>query len=77
MFESLVYGEGEDETLVFSLIVVFVVVSDLAAGDSFTIVVSFSTLVSPGGVATVVSFCSHAARSATPANAQMSFFIMS
>lgn len=41
---------------------------------SFTTVV-FS-LVSPGGLFTVVSFCSHAARSAAPAKMQMNVFIV-
>jgi len=56
-----------------TLMFVFVSVLVEGAGDSFTIVVllSFS---SAGGV-TVVSFCSQAARSATPLRIQMHFFI--
>ena len=42
---------------------------------SFTTVVLFSVFFSPGGLVTVVSFCSHAASNARPASKQMYFFI--
>ena len=51
----------------------FVVVA--AAGDSFMIVVLVSFF-SAGGLVTVVSFCSQAVNSATPASRQMYFFIL-
>ena len=44
------------------------------AGDSFTIVVLVSFF-SAGGLFTVVSFCSHAAKSAAPIKRQMYFFM--
>jgi hypothetical protein len=47
-------------------------------GDDLSItVVLLSLFFSPGGVATVVSFCSHAARKATLNNRQMYFIISS
>jgi hypothetical protein len=46
-----------------------------AAGDSFITVVLVSFF-SAGGLVTVVSFCSQAANSATPASRQMYFFIL-
>src|SRR5712691_8380780 len=68
------YGEGDVVTLmsVFDSVLVSV------AGEGFTIVVLlsfFSVFFSPGGLTTVVSFCSHAARSAALARMQMYFFI--
>ena len=68
------YGEGEAD--VVALIVVFVSVLVDGAGDSFTTVVLFSVLFSPGGFVTVVSFFSHAASNATLARMQMYFFII-
>ena len=56
------------------LIVVFVSVLLDGAGDSFTTVV-FVSFFSPGGLMTVVSFCSQAASKAAPASRQMYFFI--
>ena len=56
------------------LIVVFVSVFVDGAGDSFTTVVLVSFF-SPGGLVTVVSFCSQAASKAAPASRQMYFFI--
>ena len=44
------------------------------AGDGFTTVVLLSFF-SDGGLVTVVSFCSHAARSAAPIKRQMYFFM--
>ncbi len=46
-----------------------------AAGDSFITVVLLSFF-SAGGLVTVVSFCSQATNSATPASRQMYFFIL-
>lgn len=43
---------------------------------SFTTVVLLSFFSPPGGVATVVSFCSQAVSNAAPANMQMNVFIM-
>jgi hypothetical protein len=57
-----------------TLMFVFVSVLVEGAGDSFTIVVLVSFF-SAGGVVTVVSFCSQAARSAPPISMQMYFFI--
>ena len=57
-------------TLISVLLSVFVEV----AGDGFTIVVLLSFF-SPGGVATVVSFCSQAAKSAAPIKRQMYLFM--
>jgi hypothetical protein len=80
------YGFGEDVVVVVDsvfepplgeepvLIVVFDSVLVVAAGDSFTTVVLFSVLFSPGGL-TVVSFCSHAASKAAPARIQIYFLI--
>lgn len=45
-------------------------------GDSFTTVVLFSVLVSPGGLTVVLSFFSQAASKATPARRQIYFFIV-
>jgi hypothetical protein len=54
-----------------------VLVSVLVAGDGFTIVVlvSFFSVFSEGGLVTVVSFCSHAAKSAAPSKRQIYLFI--
>ena len=60
----------------FVLIVVLVSVLVSGAGDSFTTVV-FVFFFSPGGLVTVVSFCSQAASKAAPASRQMYFFIKS
>ena len=57
------------------LTLISVLVSVLVAGDGFTIVVLVSFF-SAGGFVTVVSFCSHAAKSATPIKRQMYFLIM-
>ena len=51
-----------------------VLVSVLVAGDGFTIVVLLSFF-SAGGLVTVVSFCSHAVRSAAPIKRQMYLFM--
>ena len=59
------------------MVVLLSVFVDGAAGDSFTTVVLFSVLVSPGGLTVVLSFFSHAASKATPARRQMYFFIVS
>ena len=64
------YGEGE----VLTLISVFVSVLLSGAGDSLITVVLLSFF-SPGGFATVVSFCSHAASNASPAKRHRYFFI--
>ena len=45
------------------------------AGDGFTIVVLLSFFSPPGGVATVVSFCSHAVNKAAPIKRQIYFFM--
>src|SRR4051812_12705942 len=71
--DLLNYGEGDDVTVVFSLMVVLVLVSGLSG---FTTVVLFSVLFSAGGLVTVVSFCSQAVSRAMPAKAQMYFFIV-
>lgn len=71
-------GVAVTVAVVSVLVVVLVVVSVEVAGDGFTIVVLFSVF-SAGeavGFATVVSFCSQAARSAAPARMQMYFFII-
>jgi len=72
------YGVGDVVTLilVFDCVLVSVSVSVLVSGDgdSFTIVVLLSFF-SAGGFVTVVSFCSHAANSASPVSRQMYFFI--
>ena len=57
-------------TLISVLLSVFVEV----AGDGFTIVVLLSFF-SDGGLVTVVSFCSQAAKSAAPIKRQMYLFI--
>ena len=57
-------------TLMSVLVSVFVEV----AGDGFTIVV-LDSFFSAGGFVTVVSFCSHAARSAAPMKRQMYLFM--
>jgi hypothetical protein len=57
------------------LTVVFDSVLLEAAGDSFTIVVLLSFLLSPGGLVTVVSLCSQAASNAAPAKIQIYFFM--
>lgn len=67
------YGDGAGEVVV--LIVVLVSVLVAGAGDSFTIVVLFSVLFSAGGLVTLVSFFSHAAKSTATARRQMYFFI--
>jgi len=51
-----------------------VFVSVLVAGDGFTMVVLLSFF-SLGGLVTVVSFCSQAARSAAPIKRQMYLFM--
>jgi hypothetical protein len=45
-------------------------------GDFSTIVVLFSVFFSAGGLVTVVSFCSHAARKATLIRMQMYFMVL-
>ncbi len=67
------YGEGEAFVV---LTFVFVSVLVEAAGDSFTTVVLFSVLFSPGGLVTVVSLCSQAASNAAPVRMQRYFFIV-
>ena len=59
--------------LIVVLLSVFV---DGAAGDSFTTVVLFSVLESPGGLTVVLSFFSQAASKAIPASRQIYFFIV-
>ena len=68
------YGVGDIVTLI--LVFDCVLVSVLVSGDglSFTIVVLLSFF-SAGGFVTVVSFCSHAANTASPVSRQMYFFI--
>lgn len=61
----------------FEFTVVLLSVLLEAAGDSFTTVVLFSVLFSPGGLTVVFSLFSHAANKATPANRMMYFFIKS
>ena len=56
------------------MISVFVSVLFVVAGDGFTIVVLLSFF-SAGGLVTVVSFCSQAAKSAAPTKRQMYFFM--
>ena len=68
----LVSLEGEELVLIVVLDSVLLEV----AGDGFTTVVLLSFFSPPGGLVTVVSFCSHAARRAAPASMQMYFFIM-
>jgi len=63
------YGEGD----VFTLTSVFSVFFEVA-GDGFTIVVLLSFF-SCGGLVTVVSFCSQAARRAMPESRQIYLFI--
>ena len=58
----------------FTLISVLVSVLVDGAGDSFMIVVLLSFF-SPGGLVTVVSFCSHAASNAAPIKRQMYLFM--
>lgn len=59
----------------FTLVVfVSLLLDDEAGSLSLTIVVLLSFF-SPGGFATVVSFCSQAANRAAPAKMQMIFFI--
>jgi len=64
------YGVGDIVTLI--LVFDCVLVSVLVSGDglSFTIVVLLSFF-SAGGFVTVVSFCSHAANTASPVSRQM------
>jgi hypothetical protein len=64
--------EGEEPVLIVVLDSVLLEV----AGDGFTIVVLLSFFSPLGGLVTVVSFCSHATRSTTPASMQMHFFMM-
>ena len=60
------------------LIVVLVSVEVAGAGDDLSMtVVLLSVLFSPGGLVTVVSFFSHAARKASPSSIQMYFIISS
>lgn len=68
----LVSLEGEELVLIVVLDSVLLEV----AGDGFTIVVLLSFFSPPGGLVTVVSFCSHATRRATPASMQMYFCIV-
>jgi uncharacterized membrane protein len=68
------YGVG-DEVVVVVVLVPVVSVLLSAAGDSFTIVVLFSVLLSAGGLVTVVSFFSQAGISAARAKRQIYFFI--
>jgi hypothetical protein len=63
--ELLVPGDEDVLTLVFVSVLLE------AAGDAFTTVVLFSVLFSPGGLVTVVSFCSQAVSKATLARMQM------
>ena len=68
------YGEGDVVTLTF--VSVFDSVLLEGAGDSFTIVVLLSVFFSPpGGLVTVVSFCSQAASNAALARMQIYLFI--
>ena len=67
------YGEGDVVTLTF--VSVFDSVLLEGAGVSFTIVVLLSVFFSPGGLVTVVSFCSQAASNAAPAKMQIYFFM--
>jgi len=59
------------------LTLISVLVSVFVAGDGLTIVVllSFFSVFSAGGLVTVVSFCSHAAKSAAPMKRQIYFFM--
>jgi hypothetical protein len=72
--ELLVPGDELALTLVFDS-----VVDDVPPeGDDLSrTVVLFSVFFSPGGLVTVVSLCSQAARKATPNNRQMYFIIPS
>ena len=63
------YGEGDVVTLTFVSVLL------AGAGDSFTIVVLLSVFFSPGGLVTVVSFCSQAASNAALARMQIYLFI--
>jgi hypothetical protein len=75
------YGLGDELVVVVVVVLfpgvepVFIVVFDSVLveldGDSFMTVVSFSVLFSVGGLVTVVSFCSQAARQAKLARTQM------
>jgi hypothetical protein len=74
------YGLGDELVVVVVVLVpgvepVFIVVFDSVLveldGDSFMTVVSFSVLFSAGGLVTVVSFCSQAARHAKLARTQI------
>jgi len=67
------YGEGDVVTLTF--VSVFDSVLLEGAGDSFTIVVLVSVFFSPGGLVTVVSFCSQAASNTALARMQIYLFI--
>ena len=67
-----------DEVVVLVLLVLDEDEEPPPAGDDLSItVVLLSLFFSPGGVATVVSFCSQAARKATLNNRQMYFIIPS
>ena len=66
------YGEGDVVTLTF--VSVFDSVLLEGAGDSFTIVVLVSVFFSPGGLVTVVSFCSQAVSNAALARTQIYLF---
>ena len=69
------YGVGEADGEDVVLIVVFVSVLFVVAGEGFTIVV-FVSFFSPAGGFTVSVFCSQAANNdAAPARMQMYFFI--
>ena len=67
----LVSLEGEELVLI---VVLDSVLLDVA-GDGFTIVVLLSFFSPPGGLVTVVSFCSQATRTAAAAKMQTYFFI--
>jgi hypothetical protein len=69
MIQPDVYGDGDVLTLMSVLLSVLVDV----AGEGFTTVVLLSFF-SPGGLVTVVSFCSQAAKSAAPMKRQMYLF---
>jgi hypothetical protein len=69
------YGVGEADGEDVVLVVVFVSVVRVVAGEGFTIVV-FVSFFSPAGGFTVSVFCSQAANNeAAPARMQMYFFI--
>jgi hypothetical protein len=57
------------EELVFTVVFDSVLVE--GAGDSFMTVVLFSVFFSPGGLVTVVSFCSHATNNTGTLSRQM------